>query len=119
MFTPGVVSDVLRTAGSIFGGVRGAGQGADEIQRMMGGKAHDDAVAAAVQEAKVNFHQRTRCGKWVCPEICRNAAASLCEECAPNYKEEFAASHAQAMADAGASCSTSAPVQLTMSRRRT
>jgi hypothetical protein len=32
MFTPGVVSDVLRTAGSIFGGVRGgAGQGADEI----------------------------------------------------------------------------------------
>jgi hypothetical protein len=100
-FTAGVVSDVLRTAGSLFGGVLGgAGQGAYEIQRAIGGKAHDDAFAAAVEEAKVNFHQCTRCGRWVCPEVCWNAAASLCEECAPNYEEEFAASHARAKLEA-------------------
>jgi uncharacterized OB-fold protein len=100
-FTAGVVSDVLRTAGSIFGGVLGgAGQGAYEIQRAIGGKAHDDAFAAAVEEARLKFQQCTRCGKWVCPEVCWNAAAGLCEECAPNYEEEFAASHARAKADA-------------------
>src|SRR5215467_5346801 len=67
-FTAGIVSDVLRTAGNIFGGVLGgAGQGAYEVQRAIGGKAHDEAFAIAVEEAKPHFHQCTRCGKWVCP----------------------------------------------------
>ncbi len=32
--------------------------------------------------------------------ICWNAGAGLCEGCAPNYQEEFAAHHAHAKADA-------------------
>src|SRR5499427_7867178 len=100
-FTAGIVSDMLRTAGNIFGGaLGGAGQGAYEVQRAIGGKAHDDAFAIAVEEAKPHFHQCTRCGKWVCPDVCWNAAAGLCEDCAPNYEEEFASGHAHAKADA-------------------
>jgi uncharacterized OB-fold protein len=100
-YTVGLLSDVLRSAGNILGGSwSNAGHGAYEIQRAIGGKAHDDAFAEAVEEAKQHFHQCTRCGKWVCPDICWNAAAGLCEECAPNYDEAFAATHAQAKADA-------------------
>jgi len=97
----GMAGGLLRAAGDLFGGwLSNAGNSAYEIQRAVGGKAHDDAFAAAVEEAKAHFHQCTRCGKWVCPEVCWNAKAGLCEECAPNYEEEFAASHAHAKADA-------------------
>lgn len=97
----GVAGDLLRAAGNIFGGIlSNAGNSAYHIQRAVGGKAHDDAFAVAVEEAKQHFHQCTRCGKWVCPEVCWNAGAGLCEGCAPNYEEEFASQHAQAKADA-------------------
>jgi membrane protease subunit (stomatin/prohibitin family) len=96
----GVAGDLLRAAGNIFGGIlSNAGNSAYHIQRAVGGKAHDDAFAVAVEEAKQHFHQCTRCGRWVCPEVCWNASAGLCEECAPNYQEEFAAHHAHAKAD--------------------
>ena len=95
----GVAGDLLRAAGNIFGGIlSSAGNSAYDIQRAVGGKAHDDAFAVAIEEAKQHFHQCTRCGKWVCPDVCWNAAAGLCEGCAPNYEEEFASSHAQAKA---------------------
>ena len=97
----GTVGGLLRAAGDVFGGVFSrAGQGAYEIQRAVGSKAHDDAFAAAVEEAKGFFKQCTRCGKWVCPEVCWNAKAGLCEECAPDFEEEFAAQKARAMASA-------------------
>lgn len=101
-YTLGLISDALRTAGNLFNGsiLSGAGSGAYELQRAVGGQAHDEAFAEAVEETKQYFHQCTRCGKWVCPEICWNASANLCEGCAPNYEEEFAASHAHAKADA-------------------
>jgi len=100
----GVAGDLLRAAGNIFGGIlSSAGNSAYHIQRAVGGKAHDDAFAVAVEEAKQHFHQCTRCGKWVCPEVCWNAGARLCEGCAPNYEEEFAANHAHAKADAARS----------------
>lgn len=96
----GVAGDLLRAAGNIFGGIlSSAGNSAYHIQRAVGGKAHDDAFAVAVEEAKQHFHQCTRCGRWVCPEVCWNAGAGLCEGCAPNYQEEFAAHHAHAKAD--------------------
>jgi hypothetical protein len=53
-----------------------------------------------VQESKDYFHQCTRCGKWVCPEVCWNSKADLCEGCAPDLDEEMAAGKAQAMAQA-------------------
>ena len=97
----GTAGSLLRAAGNLFGGVlSNAGNSAYEIQRAVGGKAHDDALEVAVEEGKQHFHQCTRCGKWVCPEVCWNSSASLCEECAPDYNEEFASGHAQAKVSA-------------------
>lgn len=101
MSVTGTAGSLLRAAGNIFGGIlSSAGNSAYEIQRAVGGKAHDEALETAVEEGKQHFHQCTRCGKWVCPDVCWNEGASLCEGCAPNYQEEFAAGHAQAKADA-------------------
>ncbi len=97
----GVAGDLLRGAGHLLGGFwSNAGNSAYDIQRAVGGHAHDSAFAEAVEEAKGHFHQCTRCGKWVCPDVCWNAAANLCEGCAPNYQEEFSAQHAHAKAEA-------------------
>jgi len=97
----GTAGSLLRAAGGLFGGwASTAGNSAYDIQRSVGGKAHDDALARAVEEGKQYFHQCSRCGKWVCPEVCWNANAGQCEECAPDYQEELASSHAQAKADA-------------------
>src|SRR5215211_3122436 len=97
----GTGGSLLRAAGDLFGGIfSSAGNSAYEIQRAVGGKAHDSAFETAVEEAKQHFKQCTRCGIWVCPEACWNASANLCENCAPDYQEEFAASHAQAKASA-------------------
>jgi hypothetical protein len=67
---------------------------------MVGGKAHDDALNAAIQEGMQRFHQCSRRGKWVCAEVCWNGQVGQCEEYAPNFKEEFASAHAHAKADA-------------------
>ncbi len=97
----GTGSSLLRAAGGFLGDVFSrAGNSAYEIQRAIGGKAHDQAFSAAVEEAKQHFHQCTRCGKWVCPEVCWNGKAGLCEGCAPDMEEEMAAGRAQAMAQA-------------------
>src|SRR4028119_2383574 len=91
---------LLRAAGDLFGGwASTAGNSAYDIQRSVGGKAHDDALAKAVEEGKQHFHQCSRCGRWVCPEVCWNANAVQCEECAPDYQEELASSHANAKAE--------------------
>lgn len=93
----GMAGGLLRAAGSIFGGIFSqAGHGAYEIQRAIGGKAHDDAFATAVEECKQHFKQCTRCGKWVCPEVCFNHKAGLCEGCAPDFEQEKAAAQAHA-----------------------
>jgi hypothetical protein len=97
----GTAGSLLRAAGDVFGGVfSNAGNSAYEIQRAVGGKAHDSALSEAVQEGKQYFRQCTRCGKWVCPEVCWNAESNLCEECAPKLAEEMAAAQAQAKVDA-------------------
>ena len=64
------------------------------------GSGWDEAYKEAIDEIRPKFHQCSRCGKWVCPEVCWNAAAGQCEECAPDYQEELASAHAQAKADA-------------------
>ncbi|HWQ55043.1 MAG TPA: zinc ribbon domain-containing protein [Bryobacteraceae bacterium] len=96
----GVAGGLLQAAGSIFGGVLSrAGHGAYEIQRAVGGQAHDRALRAAVEEVKPHFHQCKRCGKWVCPEVCWNVRRGLCMECAPDVEQEIAAAQAQATKD--------------------
>src|SRR3954447_17130490 len=69
----GVATGFLRAASSLFGGsnllnnVANAGQYAKDSVR---GKARDDAFAAAVAEGKKHFKQCSRCGHWVCPDVC-------------------------------------------------
>lgn len=94
--TLGMASSFLNAASSFLGWGGQAGNAAYEVQRAVGGKAHDSALASAVEEARPNFNQCTRCGRWVCKDICWNPKANLCEECAPNYEEQLAASQAQA-----------------------
>lgn len=96
----GLAGDLLNAASSVFGGFFSeAGDVTRQMQRAIGGKAHDGALQKAVQEAKAHFHQCTRCGKWVCPEVCWNAGAGLCEYCAPDEHEELAAQQALATSE--------------------
>jgi hypothetical protein len=96
----GTAGSLLRAAGSIFGGVLGsAGNSAYEIQQAVGGKAHDDALAAAVEEAKPHFTQCVRCGQWVCNEVCWNAERGLCAQCAPKTEVEIAAAQSEAQVE--------------------
>jgi len=95
----GTGAGLLRAAGDLFGGAfRSASNSAYDIQRAVGGKPHDEALQRAVQAGKQHFQQCTRCGKWVCPEVCWNGQAGLCDGCAPKEQEELAAQKAQAAA---------------------
>lgn len=95
--TLGIAGGLLNAAGSIFGGIFSeAGNATYQMQRAIGGKSHDDALEKAVQEGKTHFHQCTRCGQWVCPDVCWNGSVGLCESCAPDEKEELAAQQALA-----------------------
>ncbi|HLM59448.1 MAG TPA: hypothetical protein VK308_01470, partial [Pyrinomonadaceae bacterium] len=98
--TLGVASSALSAATSLLGWGYGASNSAYEIQRAVGGKAHDAAFETAVQEGKQHFHQCSCCGKWVCPEVCWNEKANQCEECAPDFEEQLASALAQAKAEA-------------------
>ena len=97
----GTVGGLFRAAGNLFGGgLRRASDASYEVQRAVGGKAHDAALAKAVEEGKQHFHQCSRCGRWVCPDVCWNASVGQCEGCAPDFQEEIASARAQAMAEA-------------------
>jgi hypothetical protein len=97
MSTLGVASSAMRAAGNIFGGIFGsAASSAYEIQRAVGGPAHDAALKEAADEISKQFKQCTRCGKWVCEPICWNKKLQLCETCAPDLDEEAAAAQAEA-----------------------
>jgi uncharacterized OB-fold protein len=93
----GMATSLLNAAGSLFGGMfHDAGNAAYQMQRAVGGPAHDEALKSAVLEGKQYFKQCTRCGHWVCPDVCWNSKAGLCEDCAPDEHEELASQQAQA-----------------------
>jgi hypothetical protein len=93
----GMAGSALRAAGSLFGGfLSGAADSAYEVQRAVGGPAHDSALKEAVDEISPIFKQCSRCGNWVCEPICWNKKAGLCETCAPDLDEEMAAAQAEA-----------------------
>jgi hypothetical protein len=75
--TIGMAESVLGVASSFLGGFGGARNAAYEVQRAVGGKLHDSALAKAVEEARPNFRQCTRCGTWVCHQVCWNAEANM------------------------------------------
>jgi uncharacterized OB-fold protein len=96
----GIAGELMRAAGSLFGGsFYDAGNAAYHVQRAIGGKAHDAALEKAVQEGKAYFKQCTRCGSWVCPDVCWNHSAGLCETCAPDEHEELSAQQRQAASE--------------------
>ena len=95
--TLGMAASAARVASDLFGGFFGnVAQGSYEVQRAVGGPAHDSALKEAVEEIAPIFKQCTRCGNWVCEPICWNKKAGLCENCAPDLDEEIAAAQAEA-----------------------
>jgi len=97
----GMAGGFLRAASGLLHSSIGneIAHGADELRDSMRGKARDEAMRTAVIEAKQVFKQCTRCGKWVCPEVCWNAKASQCVKCAPNLAKEFDAAVAMGQKD--------------------
>jgi ribosomal protein L32 len=95
--TLGMASGFLSAASSLFGGFFGqAANSTYQIQQAIGGKAHDSALQAAVEEIKQKFQQCKRCGKWVCPDVCWNKARGQCIDCSPDLAQETASAQAQA-----------------------
>lgn len=93
----GLAASAAQVAGNLLGGIFGrAADTAYEIQRAVGGPAHDAALREAVEEIRPLFKQCTRCGNWVCEPVCFNKRAGLCEACAPDMDEEIAAAQAEA-----------------------
>jgi len=93
----GVASGILRGIGGLTGGILGrVGEATYDIQRTVGGKAHDEALKRAVEAVKPHFMQCSRCGKWVCKEVCWNTERGLCVECAPKLEQEMAAAQTEA-----------------------
>ena len=88
----GTVSNVLDTAGSLFGGMFGQAANLGERARSATWeKAHDAAFVEAMEELKPDFIQCPRCSSWVCRKSCWNASKGLCKECAPDLGVEMAA----------------------------
>ena len=95
--TIGMLGSAARAASSLFGGFLGnVADSSYEVQRAVGGPAHDSALKKAVDEIAPIFKQCSRCGNWVCEPICWNKKAGLCENCAPDLDEEMAAAQAEA-----------------------
>jgi hypothetical protein len=85
----GTAGGLLRSASGLLGGMFGrAADSAYEIQRAVGGVAHDAALTAAVEEIKPLFRKCRRCGNWLCEKTCWNSPAGMCKSCAPVAEEE-------------------------------
>lgn len=96
----GMAGGFLRAAGDLFGGVLGnVSNSAYDIQRTVGGPAHDNALRQAVEEIRPLFIQCRRCGTWVCEQICWNKSKGMCKQCAPILEEELASAQAFAASE--------------------
>ena len=96
----GIAASAMEVAGGLFGGIFGrVADSAYQVQRAVGGPAHDSALREAVAEIKPMFKQCTRCGHWVCEPVCFNKKAQLCETCAPDLDQEIASAQAEAARD--------------------
>ena len=92
----GVAGGILRGIGNMLGGLMGdVGNSTYEIQRAVGGPAHDAALKEAVEEIRPKFQKCRRCGNWLCATTCWNPRANMCKECAPVAEEEETAMRAE------------------------
>lgn len=91
--------NLLRGLGSLVGGGGVVGRISDasyHIRRDTRGKGWDEAYRWAIDAVKPHFIQCSRCGKWVCREVCWNTGRGLCVECAPKLEQELAAAQSEA-----------------------
>lgn len=94
-FRSGQASGWLSKASGIFGGVLGnVGSAVDGLAHAGYGKAHDEALRAAVVQAEGHFHRCAKCSKHVCAK-CWNQGIGLCLGCAPSAEVEIEAAKAQ------------------------
>jgi hypothetical protein len=92
----GVAQGALQVASGLFGGVFGrAAHSAYDVQRLVGGPAHDSALRKAIEEVSPEFNQCNRCGQWVCRPICWNGTRNQCVNCSPKMDQEIAAIESQ------------------------
>lgn len=93
----GLAGDALRVAGGLLGGFFSrAADTTYDIQRAIGGPAHDSALKRAVEELRPQFHQCGRCGQWVCGDVCWNTERNQCVNCSPRMDQEIAAIESEA-----------------------
>src|SRR5947208_2666994 len=79
----GVLGSAARVAGNLFGGVFGSvADSSYEVQRAVGGSAHDSALKDAVDEISPIFKQCTRCGSWGHEA---EGSPKFCPECGGKY----------------------------------
>jgi hypothetical protein len=93
--TVGFLGSMVKAATSILGSGSQLGTGADQLKDALRGPAWDGAFTEAVAEIRPRFHQCTRCGQWVCPDVCWNDTRQLCESCAPDLQEAAGAIQAE------------------------
>lgn len=93
----GMAGDALPVAGGLLGGFFGrAADSMYDVQRAVGGPAHDAALRKAVDELRPRFHQCQRCGQWVCGDVCWNLDRKQCVSCSPKMDQEIAAIESEA-----------------------
>src|SRR5947199_189079 len=86
----GTGGSLLRAAGDLFGGwLSSAGNSAYELQRAVGGKAHDEALQAAVEVGKAKF--RPECGTPTAPPRLTCTGCGHQPEGAPKFCPECGA----------------------------
>ncbi len=91
----GTLSEVLDSAGSLFGGIfSSAANVGERVRSATWEKAHDEAFLEAMRELKPDFIQCPRCSSWVCRKSCWNVKKGLCKQCAPDLGVEMAAAQA-------------------------
>jgi hypothetical protein len=94
-YRTGQASSWLGRAAGIIGGVLGEVDSAAQGLAQAGyGKAHDEAFAAAVEQAKSHFNRCARCLAYVC-DACWNGDKGLCRKCAPDAEVEIDAARAE------------------------
>jgi hypothetical protein len=94
-YVGGQASSWMARAAGMFGGLLGNASSAAEGLALAGyGKAHDQAFAKSVEEAKAHFHRCAKCLGYVC-DRCWNTDKGLCLHCAPAAKVEIEAARAE------------------------
>lgn len=91
-----LLTDVLGTASSLFGGLFNTAADVGERARSAAWqKAKDDAFQRAIAEVKPHFRQCKRCGKWV-DDVCWNHERGLCKDDAPDLDTEYSVAQTEA-----------------------